>query len=755
MKKLNYFGIMLTSFAVMLAFSGANAADNGRPNRSAMTARMPTMPVVSLNTVGNPAVQNIDLSGNLSVSEGSIVPTPVVPTPTPDTPKSECEDGGVKNSTYTTTMCMNDILQCINGGALQGGLNDMFNDEVRNSIMGGMRLCQAQIDKCIRDVRVNCKNFYSSNADVWMNFNCSIVQPEYYNFVLRKTGLTPNQAENTCLLIDRNTYGSSFAAVSDTNAVNTEYNNGVGAYNKSGNGNLSKLNPQGVIVNTVGYDGNRGHYARWDASKAECLVRVAAYNKDKLITNSWLFGAVGNNNPAEVWEKAGSTFTCNKELFDFSSLLNDTKTAAVIGVGGGTVLGAAIGAGAGAAVYNKKLKAQNAADEELAGQSMNPCADENYVKKLSYQIANGNKKYVLQNYLYENVKLKQGADGKTLTEVEEASSNKLFNERTDWYNLNQKQCEAILDLYAKAEFYDSAIRSCRDNPVNRKILGKLQTQSRSAYERLEIGAPDGSVAIMSGSYNCGPAEDITSADINTFNGTCLFVPLQLGFAVENNNSPFCNHNGLCRTVDQIDIELNDMRRLLSEIKPVVPASVADGSAKKLSKGAEIGKGLAIGAVTGAAAGGLATGITALIERSNITCKVGDGLNSVALGKSHSIDSLKDFYVKWNLHLPDSAVSTTGASNATYSGSLEQMCYDYFNKAQPSEETRLVRDEREWGQYCSSITDLNKCVSAKIYYTSIDFLVNNPCVVSEYSGKCTMNQAVFNEYYNTYTNPHTK
>lgn len=686
MKTLNYFGITLTSFAVMLAFGGVNAAENGRPSRSVMpqnvnTARMPTMPVVSLNTVGNPAVQNIDLSGNLSVNNGGIIPTPtpVVPTPNPDNPTSKCEDGGVKNSAYTTTMCMNDILQCINSGALQGGLNDMFNDEVRNSIMGGMRLCQAQIDKCISEVRVDCKNVYSSNADVWMNFNCSIVQPEYYNFVLRKTGLTPNQAENTCLLIDRNTYGSSFAAVSDTNAVNTEYNNGVGAYNKSGDGNLSKLNPQGVMVNTTGYDGNRGHYARWDASKAECLIRVAAYNKNKLITNSWLFGAVGNNNPAEVWEKAGSTFTCNKELFDFSSLLNDTKTVAVVGVGGGTVLGAAIGAGAGAAVYNKKAKAAAEAEEELANKDLNPCADDEYRKKLAAQITSTHNEGTLKTYLYENVKLKTGTDGKSLAEVEEASSNKLFGPETNWYNLNKQQCNAILDLYSKANVYKDAIAACTSNQTNNRLTSMVESTNKTAYEKLEIRTPEGHSVVMSGSVTCGPANGITNDEIRTFNDQCLFVPLQLGFAVEGPDNPFCNHNGMCKTVNQIKNELARMNSLLDEIAPVIPSGVKSGSAKKLSKGAEIGKGVAIGAVTGAAAGGLATGITALIERSNITCKVGDGLNSVALGKSHSIDSLKDFYVKWNLHLPDSAVSTTGASNATYSGSLEQMCYDYFKK----------------------------------------------------------------------------
>ena len=52
----------------------------------------------------------------------------------------------------------------------------------------------------------------------------------------------------------------------------------------------------------------------------------------------------------------------------------------------------------------------------------------------------------------------------------------------------------------------------------------------------------------------------------------------------------------------------------------------------------------------------------------------DAFNTVSLGKSHSIDSLKDFYVKWNLHLPDSAVPSANASNATYANSLEAMCF---------------------------------------------------------------------------------
>jgi len=95
-----------------------------------------------------------------------------------------------------------------------------------------------------------------------------------------------------------------------------------------------------------------------------------------------------------------------------------------------------------------------------------------------------------------------------------------------------------------------------------------------------------------------------------------------------------------------------------------------------TKGKEIGKGVAIGAATGAGVGGIITGITALVERGNISCKVGDGLNSVAFGKAHTIDSLKDFYVKWNLQLPD-AISPTSAVIDRLS--WEQACSQFNSK----------------------------------------------------------------------------
>ena len=47
----------------------------------------------------------------------------------------------------------------------------------------------------------------------------------------------------------------------------------------------------------------------------------------------------------------------------------------------------------------------------------------------------------------------------------------------------------------------------------------------------------------------------------------------------------------------------------------------------------MGKSIAVGTAIGAGAGGLATAITAYVEKSNINCRVGDNLNQVGFGKS--------------------------------------------------------------------------------------------------------------------------
>ena len=667
---LNIFGKSVVSVAVIAACFGANAAQNGRVGMMAAStsARMPTMPVVGLTTIGNTAVTTINEPAEANNAHNVV---PVVP-PQP----TECPDGGVRNSEYTITMCMDDVLQCVNTGALQGGLNDLFNEDVRNSIMNGMQLCQASVDNCIRSVRVDCHNIYSQSSDVWLDFNSRIIQPEYYNFVLRKTGLTPNQAENTCLLLDRNTYGSSFSAVSDTNAVNAEYNDKVGAYNEANGGVLSKDNPQGVAVNTVGYDGNRGHYARWDASKAECLIRVGAYNKDKLITNSWLFGAVGNDNPAEVWEKAGSTFTCNKELFNFDSLLNDTKTAAVIAVPGGAVLGTAIGAAAGAGAYNSKQAAYDEAHENDGEQSSDPCDDELYRKKLGEAIAKLDEQDRVNSYMADSVDVNEDTAEVTVN----TGSKRIAN----FYNLSAQNCRDIHALYSKAKLYRDAISKCQAFGS----YAAFSSMGRKAYSKTEYRNALGSV-VCEGELNCDAGEKTRFAE------QCLFVPLQVGLA-EAQNGIFCKSQNYCLPAFLIEEELSRMEALLAEFDSSVSRTVRAGKVEEApDKGKEIGKGAGIGLATGAAAGGLATAITAFVEKSNITCKVGDGLNSVALGKSHTIDSLKDFYVKWNLRLPDTVSPTSAVIDKA---SWEQACSQFNNKLADCPKVQINLKDVQTGKY---------------------------------------------------------
>lgn len=685
---MNLFGKTMVSMAVLLVCSGANA-DAPRGGRSMMpqtnVTRMPTMPTAGLTVVGNPAVSVTNTPAEVVAAQQHqqiIIPVPTPgPIPTPDPipdpipdPVLECEDGGVKNSTYTVDMCMRDLRQCIDTGALQGGLNDLYNEDVRNAIFGGMKLCQTQVDKCIAEVRVNCHNVYNEKNDVWLDFNSRVIQPEYYNFVLRKTGLSPNQAENTCLLLDRNTYGAAFASVSDLDDVKAEYQKKVGAYNAARGKSLSKDNPLGAEVNKFGYDGKRGHYARWDATNAECLLRVGAYNKNTAIKNSWLFGAVGNDDVAEVWRPAGSTFTCNKDLFGFS-LLNDTKTAAVVGIAGGAVVGAGVGAGIGAGVYNAKKKEADAAAAAREDALSTSCQNDSYRQRLGLQIKRSRNAGRVNTYLYTTVEI----DPNDKTKINQATAKPLFAS-TNYENMTVAQCEAIHDLYSKARVYEDAIAKCKGSPTNTVIYNQVLAAMKGSksHELITVQDSDGNTVLMAGEVNCGKLGDLKPIDIKTFNKECLFVPLQLGLAVQSPELPYCDHDGKCLTVDQIEVELANMKTLLAEVEPVVDKNVLTEAkkAKKLSKGSMIGKGAAIGAAVGVGAGGLATAITAFVERSNISCKVGDGLNSVALGKAHTIDTLRDFYVKWNLQLPDTITPTSMVVDVE---SWDQACGQFNNK----------------------------------------------------------------------------
>jgi hypothetical protein len=168
-------------FAVAQAFADAPGYAPGRVG--AMPAqRMPTMVISPINNTTN-------VSPNTPGAGATTTP-------------SKCGDGLAENSEYAVENCMSDIYSCVSNGALPNGLNDLFNEDLRNSIVSGMGLCSAQIDKCVSSVRKNCANIYRAASDVWLDFNSRRIQPEYFSFVLRKTGLTPNQAENTCWLLD-------------------------------------------------------------------------------------------------------------------------------------------------------------------------------------------------------------------------------------------------------------------------------------------------------------------------------------------------------------------------------------------------------------------------------------------------------------------------------------------------------------------------------------------------------------------------
>ncbi len=674
---LKFFGTSVASLG-MFAFIGtvyaadtstARAGYNVRGlNRSGVTQttasqRMPTMPTLPINTVGNLSPDLPTSSSNGSAGGGDNPDNPG----TPDNPNQECPDGGVRNSDYTVDTCMNDVLACINNGALPNGLNDMFNEDLRNSIVNGMGLCSVQVERCIREVRKDCKNVYSSASDVWIDFNARKVQPEYYSFVLRRTGLTPNQAENTCLLLDRNTYGSSFTAVSNTGAVTEEYNNTVGAYNSQNGNILVKTNPQGVNVNTgnTGVDGQRGHYARWDPTTAECLIRVAAYNKDTQIKNSWLFGAVGNDQLAEVWKAAGETFTCNKDLFGFT-LMNQTNTAAVVGIGGGAVVGVGVGALAG------------------HGKRAFDCANEKHREMLTEELRTNGTMGTISNYMENKI----------------PATTSL---------INQEQCEDVVLLYDKLTQLESAIELCDGEWVQQEAVAVSGQAAVAAVETEDEAQQIAQDQLDNSIQKANEAAD-PAVSSGTGDKKCYFSTLNLEKA--KGEGIYCPAGA----EDEECLPAIDIEKEMDRLRPVFTAEIVD--LIQNGEASNMGKSIGIGAAVGAGAGGLATAITAFVERSNINCRVGDGLAQIGLNKSYTIGSLKDFYVKWNLSLPDTISPTA-----------------------------LVVDCDSWKRACGTLTDLNQCNAAQINYrpagATQTALITGACTAS--GSVCIENYPVARSY----------
>ena len=603
-----------------LVFVGAAGAAPRSMATGATSARMPTMPTMSINTIGTHAISGV---GTPTGGAGTVTPTPNPnpnpnPNPDPEPTPEGCEDGGVANSDFTVDDCMQSVLQCVQSGVLPNGLNDLFNEDLRNSIINGMGICASQIDYCIRNVRVDCRNVYDSSVDVWLDFNSRIVQPEYYNFVLRKTGLTPNQAENVCELLDKNTYGKSFAAVSASGNVTSEYNNNINAYNN--NSNVGKNQPQGPMVNTTakgnvsGVDGERGHYARWDATNGVCKVRVAAYNKDNLITNKWLFGAIGDDKAAEVWRDAGSSFTCNKDLFDFS-LLNDTHTAAVVGMGGGTLLGAGIGALTGHAAKNFDCNNADARKELY-----NALQSEGLVSKLNQYLSSSNRVPV---------------SGSEFDEKSCVAIKKLANKMVELKN--------VIDVCAPTTY------GCQVTIAGQTIkLDVCSAKDTLSVSGNTVTVKKGGVSqSFSGVENAEAVNDVYKACTLKCdpNAKCSFHSLK---EIDNFDSMVCEGGQGCMVLERSQEEVSDLERVFSNDKV---SKVFQGTKSTVGKNAAIGAGIGLGT------GGVATAITAFVERNNISCHVGDGLDTVGFGKSYTIDSLKDFYVKWNLRVADSISPT--------------------------------------------------------------------------------------------------
>ncbi len=664
------------------AYSNVRSSSIGATGAGATSARMPTMPTLPIISVGNVS-QNVPT--NPTVPDAPSTPDVPDEPDNPDIPDEpvvpECPDGGVKDSKYTVAMCMNDLLRCINNGALPNGLNDMFNEDLRNSIVNGMGLCANQVDKCISSVRRDCANVYRAPADVWIDFNSRKVQPEYYSFVLRKTGLTPNQAENTCRLLDKNTYGSSFAAVANSGLTTAEYNNQVGAYNKQGGNILIKAQPQGPQVNdnNPGVDGQRGHYARWDATTATCYLRVAAYNKDKHISNKWLFGVAGDDRPAEVWKAAGDTFSCNKDLFGFS-LMKDTSTVAVVGVAGGTLVGAGVGAIAG------------------HGKRAFDCANDKHREMLMAEFSDARTVSIVNEYLVNDITV-----GARSVPMESCSEIVKLYDRYNQLKTAIAECEGA---ELEATEYFEAFLSCPDNSQIEQCIADAAQSEPMFQECLGKGFSSAQqcVQYLYDLYAVGEIQ-VENPEIE---GQCVFKSLNLERQGADSKT-YCMW-GTQKCIESADV-VQELKRLDLAFDEDVLKLMRDGEKSNMAKS------IAIGAGVGAGAGGLATAITALVERGNINCRVGDGLAQVGLNKSHSIGSLKDFYVKWNLQLPDTIAPTA-----------------------------TVNDCQSWKSMCGMITDYEHCKNAQFNYKTPDGqteLVRTACKVS--GSACVENYPVAKSY----------
>ncbi|MDR3208772.1 MAG: hypothetical protein LBT45_02895 [Rickettsiales bacterium] len=127
--------------------------------------------------------------------------------------------------------------------------------------------------------------------------------------------------------------------------------------------------------------------------------------------------------------------------------------------------------------------------------------------------------------------------------------------------------------------------------------------------------------------------------------------------------------------------------------PATPMEVVITNAKLIEMMDEengMGKlaGAALGGAIGLGVGGVATAITAFVEHNNIQCRVGNNLEKVAFGKNGKVKTLKEYYVQWNLRLPDTVVPAI-----------------------------TVTDCASWEKACNSIKKIVDCERAAVIYKS--------------------------------------
>ena len=414
--------------------------------------------------------------------------------------------------------------------------------------------------------------------------------------------------------------------------------------------------------------------------------------------------------------------------------MNKTKTTAVVGIGGGTLVGAGVGALAG------------------HGDRKFDCSVKSMRDELLKQIQNNQKTGVINQFL----------------ETQIATTDK---------TMTQAQCNEIMELYDTWQMGKDAVKTCE---TKEQVLVEIEADfdidvvTTAIRNNCKTGAcisdvqMDQIVAAIQTPFQ-QLANDY-AAQIQDALKYCTFRALNL--ARRDGTGVYCQgHNNECISRKEFQAELSALTKVFNSL------DILNGQESNRLKTTLIGAGI------GAAAGGTVTAITAFVERNNINCRVADGLAKVGFGKSHTIDRLRDFYVKWALNLPENVAPTAVVTNCENWG-LTCALYSDLNECRAAQfnyrpgnlaSTTLIQnactpsgsacianvpvaqangecllspnpndnDEEapnvatciEWNDQCEKITGPDACAKAKVIYTPSSMLVANACKYQERIHTC--------------------